>query len=143
MRFPVAAIPLLVLASVTHAAPSGDAAETLSRQVRAYFVDMGRDNIASIERTLAADYMVVGGDGKLETRAERLAWLRSNIKDLADITPSELLVRIYGNTGIVTGLVEISLDAGTPPIRERFTQVWVSEGGAWKMVTGQITLVKK
>ena len=71
MRFPVAAIPFLLLASVTHAAPSGDAAETLSRQVRAYFVDMGRGDIASIE------------------------------------------------------------------------QVWVSEGGAWKMVTGQITLVKK
>jgi len=117
MRFPVAAIPLLLLASVTHAVPPGDATQTLSRQVRAYFVDMGSGDIAGIERTLAADYMVIGGDGKLETRAERLAWLRSNVKDLADITPSELLVRIYGNTGIVTGLVEISLDAGTPPIR--------------------------
>jgi hypothetical protein len=96
-----------------------------------------------IERTLAADYIVIGGDGKLEARAERLAWLRSNVKDLADIKPSELLVRLYGNTGVVTGLVEISLDAGAPPIRERFTQVWVSEGGAWKMVTGQITLIEK
>jgi len=143
MRFAVAAIPFLLLAWVTHAAPSGDAIEALSRQVRGYFVDMGRGDIAGIERTLAADYMVIGGDGKLETRAERLAWLRNNVRDLADITPSELLVRIYGNTGIVTGLVEISLDAGTPPIRERFTQVWLSEGGAWKMVTGQITLVKK
>ena len=104
---------------------------------------MGSGNIAGIERTLAADYIVIGGDGKLETRAERVAWLRSNVKDLADITPSELLVRLYGNMGIVTGLVEIALDGSAPPIRERFTQVWVIESGAWKMVTGQITVVEK
>jgi len=143
MRLPLAVISLLLLAPGARAAQSGDAIQALSRQVRAYFVDMGSGDIEGIERTLAADYIVIGGDGKLETRAERLAWLRSNVKDLADITPSELLVRLYGNMGIVTGLIEISLGGSAPPIRERFTQVWVMEGGAWKMVTGQITLVKK
>ena len=143
MRFPAAAISLLLLASVARAVQSDDAIHELSREVRAYFVDMGSGDITGIEQTLAPDYMVIGGDGKLETRAQRLAWLRSNVEDLADITPSELVVRLYGNTGIVTGLVEITLDASAPPIRERFTQVWVRQGGAWKMVTGQITLVKK
>ena len=143
MRYLVAVVSLLLLASISHAAQSDSDAQALSRLVRAYFVEMGKGDITGIERTLAADYMVIGGDGKLETRAERLAWLRSNVKDLADIKPSELLVHIYGNTGIVTGLVEISLEAGAPPIRERFTQVWIIESGAWKMVTGQITVVKK
>jgi hypothetical protein len=143
MRFHVAIISFLLLASGTRAAQPADATQALSSQVRAYFVDMGSGDVEGIERTLAADYIVIGGDGKLETRAERLAWLRSNVKDLADITPSEVLVRLYGNIGIVTGLIEISLDGSAPPIRERFTQVWVTEGGAWKMVSGQITLVKK
>jgi hypothetical protein len=143
MQYRLAVIALLLLPSIVRAEQSGDAIQVLSRQVRAYFVDMGDGDIAGIERALAADYLVIGGDGKLETRAERLAWLRSNVKDLADIEPSELLVRMYGNTGIVTGLVEIVLDSSAPPIRERFTQVWVLESGAWKMVTGQITVVKK
>lgn len=143
MRFGGAVISLFLLASVADAAQSGEAVQALSRRVHAYFVDMGRGDIAGIERTPSADYIVIGGDGKLETRAERLAWLRSNAKDLADIAPSELLVRVYGNMGIVTGLVEISPDGSAPPIRERFTQVWVTEGDGWKMVTGQITLVKK
>jgi Domain of unknown function (DUF4440) len=143
MRYLVAVVSLLLLASISRAAQSDDQVQVLTRQVRAYFVEMGNGDIAGIERTLAADYLVIGGDGKLETRAERLAWLRSNAKDLADIKPSELLVRLYGNTGVVTGLVEISLDASAPPIRERFTQVWVMEGGAWKMVTGQITVIQK
>lgn len=104
---------------------------------------MGSGNIAGIERALAADYIVIGGDGKLETRAERLAWLRDNAKNVADIRASQLLVRLYGNTGVVTGLVEIVLEAGAPPIRERFTQVWVMNGGVWRMVTGQITVVKE
>ena len=143
MRFHIAVTSILLLASVAHAGQPADATQVLSSRVRAYFVDMGSGDIEGIERTLAADYLVIGGDGKLETRAERLAWLRSNVKDLADITPSEVVVRLYGNTGIVTGLVEISLGASAPPIRERFTQVWVMESGAWKMVSGQITLVKK
>jgi uncharacterized protein DUF4440 len=123
MRFSVTVVSLLFLASVACAEESADATQALSNQVRAYFVDMGSGDIEGIERALAADYIVIGGDGKLETRAERLAWLRSNVKDLADITPNELLVRLYGNMGIVTGLVEISLDGSGPPIRERFTQV--------------------
>ena len=143
MRYLVAAVSLLVLVSVSRAEQSDDAVQALTRQVRAYFVEMGKGDLTGIERTLAADYVVIGGDGKLETRAERLAWLRSNVRNLADIKPSELLVRLYGNTGIVTGLVEIAIDAKVPPIRERFTQVWVIEGGVWKMVTGQITLVEK
>jgi len=143
MRFSVTIISFLLLTSVAHVAQSADATQALISQVRAYFVDMGSGDIAGIERTLAADYIVIGGDGKLETRAERVAWLRSNAKDLADITPSELLVRLYGNTGIVTGLVEIALDGSAPPVRERFTQVWTMEGGTWKMVSGQITLIKK
>src|ERR1044072_1447315 len=110
MRFHVAVISLLLLASVARAAQPADATQALSSQVRAYFADMGSGHIEAIERTLAADYIVIGGDGKLETRAQRLAWLRSNVKDLADITPSEVLVRLYCNIGIVTGLVEISLD---------------------------------
>ena len=87
--------------------------------------------------------LIIGWRWQARTRAERLAWLRSNIEDLADIEPSELIVRVYGNTGIVTGLVEILVHSSAPPIRERFTQVWVIEGGGWKMATAQITLVKR
>ena len=143
MRYLATVISLLLLAPVSGAAQPDDEVQTLSRQVRAYFAQMGKGDITGIERALAADYIVIGGDGRLETRAERLAWLRSNAKDLADITPSEILVRLYGNTGVVTGLVEISVGASAPPIRERFTQVWVIESGAWKMVTGQITINKQ
>jgi hypothetical protein len=87
--------------------------------------------------------MVVGGDGKLETRAERLAWLRSNVKDLAGHHTQRAIrphLWQYGNRDR-TG--RNLARRGHSAIRERFTQVWVSEGGAWKMVTGQITLVKK
>jgi hypothetical protein len=144
MQYRATVMSLLLLAgSIAHAAEPEGASQALSRQVHAYFVGMGSGDIAGIERALAADYIVIGGDGKLETRAERLAWLRSNAKDLADITPSQVLVRLYGDTGVVTGLVEIVLEPGAPAIRERFTQVWVMEGGVWKMVTGQITVVKK
>lgn len=115
----------------------------ITRQVQAYFTAMGKGDMATVERALAPDYLVIGGDGKLETRAERLAWLRQNTGSLVSITPTQLRVRTYGNSAVATGLVTIPADATGPAIEERFTQVWMQRDGVWRMVSGQITIVRK
>lgn len=115
----------------------------VAKRVRSYFAAMGTGKVDVIEATLADDYLVIGGDGKMETRAERLTWLRDNTTSLAAVSPSELRVRVYGITAVATGLVTIPQDAGAAPIEERFTQVWVQRHGAWQMVSGQITIVRK
>ncbi|MCC6319080.1 MAG: nuclear transport factor 2 family protein [Gemmatimonadaceae bacterium] len=114
----------------------------IARRVQTYFGAMGKGQLATIEQALAPDYLVIGGDGKLETRAERLAWLRANTTSLVAITPTQLRVRVYGNSAIATGLVTIPADAMGPAIQERFTQVWIRRDGVWRMVSGQITIVR-
>ncbi|MBC8086613.1 MAG: nuclear transport factor 2 family protein [Phycisphaerae bacterium] len=120
-----------------------DAESVIARRVQAYFSAMGTGELATIERALAPDYLVIGGDGKLETRAERLAWLRGNTASLVAITPTQLRVRAYGNSAVATGLVTIPADATGPAVNERFTQVWIQRDGVWRMVSGQITIIKK
>ena len=149
MRSRAILVALLVVASAAHPGMSRLRAQdtnterVVTERVRAYFAAMGGGKVAVIEQSLAPDYLVIGGDGKVETRAERLAWLRGNAKNLLALTPREIRVRAYGATAVATGLVVIPQDAKTPPIEERFTQVWVQRQGVWQMVSGQITIVRK
>lgn len=142
-------VVLVALASPSRLAQQGLLAQNagvelaVARRVRAYFAAMGTGKVDVIEESLADDYLVIGGDGKMETRAERLTWLRGNAKSLAAVSPSELRVRTYGVTAVATGLVTIPQDAGAAPIEERFTQVWLQRRGTWQMVSGQITIVRK
>ena len=38
--------------------------QVITQRVRAYFAAMGSGDLAVIERSLAEDYLVIGGDGK-------------------------------------------------------------------------------
>ena len=114
----------------------------ISGRVRAYFAAMSSGKVSVVAAALADDYLVVGGDGKLETRTQRLTWLEANARNLSTMTLRELRVRSYDRTAVATGLVVIPPDAATPTIEERFTQVWVERAGVWRMVSGQITIVR-
>ena len=117
--------------------------QDVSDRVRAYFAAMSSGKASVVAASLADDYLVIGGDGKLETRAQRLTWLAANARNLSTLTLRELRVRSYNRTAVATGLVVIPPDATTPAIEERFTQVWVARAGVWRMVSGQITIVRK
>jgi ketosteroid isomerase-like protein len=117
--------------------------QTVLRRVASYFDAMAKGDMNVVAKALADDYRVVGGDGKEETRNERLAWLTQNKSALTALTPRELRVRVYGSSAVVTGVVLIPADAKGPEVRERFTQVWVKRDTSWQMVSGQITIVKR
>ena len=116
--------------------------QDVSDRVRAYFAAMSSGKASVVAASLADDYLVIGGDGKLETRAQRLTWLAANARNLSTLTLRELRVRSYDRTAVATGLVVSPPDATTPVIEERFTQVWVARAGVWRMVSGQITIVR-
>jgi hypothetical protein len=58
---------------------------------------------------------------------------------------SELVVRVYGETAVVTGLSEVS--SQTPDRRPfsfqmRYMNVWKKVGGGWKIVVAERTMVR-
>jgi ketosteroid isomerase-like protein len=119
--------------------PSVQRMVDVERLVHHYFAAFRTNDFETIERLLSDDYTLIGVNGALRRRAERLAWLRSNLASLAKITPSELVVRVFGDVAVVTGLVTIR--DGDELIHERFTQVWVGSEGSWQMISGQVTAV--
>ena len=135
-------ISLYLTAQILNA-QAANVEQLLTRQISTYFSGMGNGDFGTVEKFLAPDYLVIGGDGKLETRAQRVTWLRNNKANLTSITPTQIRVRVYANSAVATGLVTIPADASGPAIEERFTQVWVHRDSMWRMVSGQITIVRK
>ncbi len=62
---------------------------------------------------------------------------------LRQIVPEERDVRLHGDTAVIAGIAHVLVQAGGNDIdvRLRFTEVYVKEGGAWKMLLWHSTRV--
>lgn len=138
MRF-AAAIACFLVVACTAVRPRVPASAAVRDHVERFFSAMRAGDLVAIEQYLADDYFLIGVGGNTRDRAGRIGWLRENVQNLSTVTPTELRIREYGNVAVVTGLVVIHDE--TPPIFERFTQVWLREAGSWRMVGGQVTAV--
>ena len=105
--------------------------------------------------TLNGDWKTVGSmmtddlsfthaNAVVETKAEFVDALKSRRLQYKDLTDEDRNVRVYGDTGIVSGTCRILVDAsGTEiDIRVRFTELWVREGETWRMTLWHATLVQ-
>ena len=98
---------------------------------------------AALDRILAADWVVTNPEGQIETKAQRLAALKSGERKLESVTTNEVKVRLLGDVAIVHGLstVKSSLKGKDISGRYRWTDVFAKRGGRWQAVATQSTKV--
>ena len=96
-----------------------------------------KPDVPGLERLLAEDWLLTHSDGRVQTRAAYLDELRTRARANQAIGNEDVLVRLYGDTGVVTGTsVQSGTSNGQPwSGRFRFTRVWIRRGGAWIMVS--------
>ena len=70
------------------------------------------------------------------SKAEALSFLRSGRMKFSRYETSELGVRVYGDTAVVTGRVRRSRERAGQMVEDdwRFTKVYVRTAGAWRVV---------
>ena len=116
------------------------AAEQAVRQVEDRRIKaMIDDDFATLEAVLADDLTYGHSSGVVDTKASYIETLRSGkTKYLTfDRTPS--VVRLYGDTAIVTGTATLSLRGQPAPFTLRYTLAYVLREGQWRMVAWQST----
>lgn len=96
------------------------------------------------ERTLADDYVAITPLGQVISKAETIAARKTAQLRYEAIDISDMIVRLYGNTAIVTARAEVK---GTELGEEfngpyRFTRVWVRRNGHWLTVSYQATVTR-
>ena len=96
------------------------------------------------EQALADSYLAIGPLGTVVTKNDMVDVRRRAKLHYDSIDVSEMVVRIYGETAVVTAKAEVKgSDFGedfSGPYR--YTRVWVKEKGAWHAVAYQATVTQ-
>jgi ketosteroid isomerase-like protein len=108
--------------------------ENLESQWRTAVV---QNDVTTINRLLADDYLGINPNGTLETKADALAQRRSGTVKISSIEPTSLKVRVYGDTAVVTSRVDVQGMDGDRDIsgRYHYTRVYSRRDGEWKIVS--------
>src|SRR5262249_20290552 len=86
---------------------------------------------------LADDYTRIDERGQVQTREGVLRQFRTT-HGTGPMEPTDLVVRAYGDTAILTGILRFKLHDGTgPERRDRFRKVFIRRGGRWYLVSLQ------
>ena len=90
----------------------------------------------ALDQLWANDLVVTVSSMPVMSKAEALAMVRSNRMPFSKDETSELNVRRFGNSAVVTGqlLRERSMNGKTITDNWRFTKTYVMVGGRWRVV---------
>ena len=100
-----------------------------------------RGDVAALDDILSDDLTYTHATGVHETKAEFIAKLKSGQLKYESLTPEDLRVRVYGATGVVTGVarVRVQVKGELLSFQLRFTDVYVKKGDRWQMVAWHAT----
>ncbi|MCE3290073.1 MAG: hypothetical protein K0R83_2085 [Caulobacter sp.] len=98
---------------------------------------------AAMQRLMADDYVLVGGDGTRSTKAQLIAEFTDPKLKANPVTVREPVEKVWGDAAVIGGLVEFTGTYDGKPIRQvmRFADVWERRDGRWVVVYGQVTRV--
>ena len=101
-----------------------------------------KDDTSFYEKYYADNAVIVHGNGKLFTKEQELADLKSGALKYESIDVREKKIHVYGDTVVVNFLITFkgSLSGKAfPPTDLRRTVVWVKQNGNWRVVAWQVT----
>ena len=93
------------------------------------------------EKYLADDYIGVGGDGQMRTKADVMQMFKSASLKYESINQRVLKIRTYGDTAVVNTEAAVKLRLNGKPTSGDFRAifVWVKQKGKWREVAFQST----
>jgi len=128
------------------AAPAADTAaieSDIKKLVTAYATSTANNDAAAYDKTTTDNFMFVGNDGTVQTKAERVASMKSGQTKYDKLTYDDVNVRVNpeGNGAIVIATATVKgLNSGKPiDSTVRVTQVWSKTKDGWKMASLQAT----
>jgi len=104
---------------------------------------MAKNDADAIGALLADDYVLITPRGTTQTKAERMAAVKSGNTKFDSFTYEDVKVRPFGNTAVATATVRAKgkAEGQDVPPQVKATIVFVKTGNEWKAVSGQVTAV--
>jgi ketosteroid isomerase-like protein len=100
-----------------------------------------KGDVATLEGLTADDYMFINANGQLSDKATTMNNIKSGNIKLTANEVSDLKVRVYGDTAVVTGKANSKGTIGGRELKGpvMFTRVYVKKNGKWQSVAFQQT----
>jgi ketosteroid isomerase-like protein len=144
-RVPAGVVIAAACAVATLAAVSARGQSAVEDQLKKMEKDRAaavvKGDVATLEGLTSDDYVLINANGQVADKATTMNDIKTGRIKLTSNEVSDLKVRLYGDTAVVTGK---STAKGTIAGRElkgpvMFTRVYVKKGGKWQSVAFQQT----
>jgi len=102
-----------------------------------------KGDVAALEGMTSDDYMLINANGQVSDKATTMNNIKTGNIKLTANDISDLKVRVYGNTAVVTGKSDAKGSIGGRELKGpvMFTRVYVKKNGKWQSVAFQQTPV--
>jgi ketosteroid isomerase-like protein len=102
---------------------------------------MAQKDIATLEALISDDLVYTHSSARLDTKRSLIGAMQSGATVYSAVEPSEVKAQDCGDTVVLTGRAQISVNSGGKAMSfaVRFTDVWVEKGGSWQMTAWQST----
>ena len=132
---------LLAVAGLAQAAPPPKLVAQLKAQADRWDAAIVRKDRAAIEANMADDFRQIDGRGNVETKASFVDGLVSADLVIDPYTVEDFEVRVYGGTALLSGRTRMTGKYQGQPFKShyRYIDIYVKSGGAWKIVSVQIS----
>jgi ketosteroid isomerase-like protein len=96
-----------------------------------------------LDKMTSDDYTLVNMNGQISTKAQMIEGFKSGSSKLTQDDVTDMKVRVYGDTAVVTGKVTVKGTMGGKDATgsAMFTRVYVKKGGEWTSVALQQTRI--
>jgi len=135
----------LLIAAAVVAAASSVFAQDVQEQLKKMEMDRAaavvKADVATLDKTTSDDYVLINMNGRMSSKADMIEAFKSGSSKLTSEELSDLKVRVYGNTAVITGKADVKGTLGGTDATGQilFTRVWVKKDGRWQSTSLQQT----
>jgi ketosteroid isomerase-like protein len=103
-----------------------------------------KHDVKTLEKHAADDLLVIDPLGRVHDKKQYFGHLEKGATKIEELKESDVKVRVFGDTGVVTGLLTLKAMVKDKDIsgEYRWTRVYNKKGGEWQVVTEQHTYVQ-
>jgi len=140
-RWAVLVLGTTLGAGVAIEAPAGEAEQAVLAAHDRRIAATIKGDLAGLAAMMTEDLTYTHSSGVEETRAEFLEGLKTGKYVYREITPRDRRVRVHGDAAIVSGPCRVVIEPGgkRTELDLYFTELYVKEGGEWRMALWQST----
>jgi ketosteroid isomerase-like protein len=97
----------------------------------------------ALDALLDDQIVLVNDDGSVQKKGDFLASVKVDKSQEQQVVPESMIVRVFGNTAIASGVFRATgVEGGKPYVRrERFVDTWIYRRGNWVCVATDATPV--